>query len=236
MTSRPALTREQSRQVDQLASERFLIPGIVLMENAGRGCAELIHSLKPQPQQVLVCCGPGNNGGDGYVIARHLDLLGITASVIRYCEEDRIQGDARVNYDILKRAGTKILDGTAPNSEAALRTALDQTDVVVDAMLGTGVTSAPREPIAGAIRQINDHNLIVVAIDTPSGLDCDCGTPNDPTIRAFITATMVSPKTGFLEPAAKPYVGQVQVIDIGTPRALLERAFGNLPGCDGKAS
>jgi len=228
MTSRPPLTREQSRKVDQLAIEQFLIPGAVLMENAGRGCAELIHALKPQPRNVLICCGPGNNGGDGYVIARHLDLLGISVEVMRFCDEDRIGGDAQINYQILQRASFTIVDGTAADSQNRLADALDRADLVVDALLGTGVTSAPREPIAGAIRQINDHKRKVVAIDTPSGLDCDSGQPNDPTIQAEITATMVSPKIGFQAASAQPFVGQLHVIDIGTPRSLLDQVFADL--------
>ncbi|MFN3153425.1 NAD(P)H-hydrate epimerase [Bremerella sp.] len=224
MSDRPLLTREQSRAVDVLAAEKYHIPGVILMENAGRGSAELL--LARQPKQVLICCGPGNNGGDGYVIARHLDLAGVPVKVALLCPRDRIQGDALINFTIIEAAGIEILDFADEPLCPSFEEQLDQADWVIDAMLGTGVTSPPREPIASAIHQINASAAQVMAIDIPSGLDCDEGEPNEPTIVADFTATFVTSKPGYAKPSAEPYLGEVHIVDIGTPRALLREVFG----------
>ncbi|MEW4562652.1 NAD(P)H-hydrate epimerase [Bremerella sp. JC770] len=223
MSDRPVLTREQSRAVDVLAAEKYHIPGVILMENAGRGCTELL--AQRQPQHVLICCGPGNNGGDGYVIARHLDLLGVSVTVALFCERSRIRGDALINFNILEAAGIEILDFADEPLCPTFGQQLAKADWVVDAMLGTGVTSSPREPIASAIRRVNAAEAHVMAIDIPSGLDCDSGQPNDPTIEADFTATFVTSKPGYAKPAAQAYVGEVHVVDIGTPQALLREVF-----------
>ena len=223
MSPRPSLSREQSRAVDQLAADKYHIPGVILMENAGRGCAQLLAGQGPK--QVLICCGPGNNGGDGYVIARHLDLAGIAVKVALFCPQDRIQGDALINFRILEPAGIELLDCSEEPLSDGFQVALDEADWVVDAMLGTGVTSPPREPIASAVRAINAAEAGILAIDIPSGLDCDTGEPNEPTIQADLTATFVTPKPGYGKEAAQAYVGELHVIDIGTPRKLLDEVF-----------
>ncbi|MBA2115123.1 NAD(P)H-hydrate epimerase [Bremerella alba] len=223
MSVRPLLTREQSRAVDTLAAEKYHIPGVILMENAGRGSAELLFARKPA--NVLICCGPGNNGGDGYVIARHLDLLGVPVIIALFCSRERIQGDALINFKIIEAAGIEILDCAAEHLCESFAAQLSQADWVIDAMLGTGVTSPPREPIASAIGQINASKAQVMAIDIPSGLDCDTGQPNAPTIEADFTATFVTSKPGYQKPAAQSYVGEVHVVDIGTPQALLREVL-----------
>jgi len=223
MDSRPALTRSQSRQIDEIALNKYSIPGVLLMENAGRGCAEII--ARQLPDSVLVCCGPGNNGGDGYVIARHLDQLGVPVEVATFCQVDRIQGDAKINFDILSKTEIAIERIDTENCQGTFQPMLERADWVVDAMLGTGVTSAPREPIATAIRMINESQKHVAAIDIPSGLDCDSGQPLEPTIRAKLTTTFVTPKTGFASEAAQEYLGTLYIIDIGIPRALLQETF-----------
>lgn len=223
MNDRPILTRQQSRAVDALAATKYHIPGVILMENAGRGSAELL--VARNPSNVLICCGAGNNGGDGFVIARHLDLLGVPVKVALLCTRDRIQGDALINFTILQAAGIEILDFADEPLCQWFAARLHESDWVVDAMLGTGVTSPPREPIASAIRQINASSAQVMAIDIPSGLDCDTGQPNDPTIKADFTATFVTSKPGYEKASAQPYVGEVQVVDIGTPQAMLREVF-----------
>lgn len=223
MSDRPMLTRQQSRAVDVLAAEKYHIPGVILMENAGRGSAELL--LSRSPASVLICCGPGNNGGDGYVIARHLDLLGVPVKVALFCPRDRIHGDALINFTIIEAAGIEILDFADEPLCQWFSPRLQETDWVIDALLGTGVTSPPREPIASAIRQINASDTQVLAIDIPSGLDCDTGQPNDPTIEADFTATFVTSKPGYAKPSAQPYVGEIHIVDIGTPQALLHEVL-----------
>jgi len=211
-----ALTREQSRDVDRLAVEKYAMTGLVLMENAGRGCAELLLKLGIGGR-VAICCGRGNNGGDGFVIARHLENAGIDVEVGLFAKESRIDGDAAANLRILRAAGTSLraLGGETGETDAFLRGA----DWIVDALLGTGVTGPVRDPLAGVIAAISRQKGRVLAIDLPSGLDCDTGRPWGACVRATHTATMVSLKQGF-ERAAE-YTGEVHVIDIGIPRRLL---------------
>lgn len=210
------LTREQSRAVDRLAVEQYGLSGLVLMENAGRGCAELLLSLGIAGR-VAICCGGGNNGGDGLVIARHLENAGIDVEIGLFAEESKLTGDAGVNLRIVRAAGTPLrsLVGQAAEIEAFLAGA----DWIVDALLGTGVTAPVRDPLAGVIAAINGAQSRVLAVDLPSGLDCDTGQPWGVCVRAAHTATMVAPKRGF--EAAAEFTGEVHLIDIGIPRRLL---------------
>lgn len=210
------LTREQSRTVDRLAVEQYGMSGLVLMENAGRGCAQLLLKLGVTGR-VAICCGRGNNGGDGFVIARHLENAGVEVEVGLFAEESRIEGDAAANLRILRAAGTplRVMTGEAAETDAFLQAA----DWVVDALLGTGVTGPVRDPLAGVIAAINRQGSRVLAIDLPSGLDCDTGESWGACVRATQTATMVSLKPGLAR--AAEFTGEVQVIDIGIPRRLL---------------
>lgn len=200
--------------------------GLVLMENAGRGCVDVLER-EGINGPVVVCCGHGNNAGDGFVIARHLDLRGYEVSVLLLGDPRKLTGDAAANYAILQQAGLagESLDG------ADLPVAfghLADADWLVDALLGTGATGAPRPPLDAAIRWMNALPGRRLAVDVPSGLDCDTGAAADPTLRADVTCTFVAVKPGLLAPAARPYVGRLAVLDIGAPRKLLEE----VGGCD----
>ena len=212
------LTREESRAVDRVAMERFGMSGLVLMENAGRGCADLLLRLGIAGR-VTICCGSGNNGGDGFVIARHLENAGIDVRVGLFAPEEKVRGDAAANLRILQAAGTPLTvfpDGGTPEGVDAF---LDGADWIVDALLGTGVAGPVREPLAGVIEAINRAGRRVLAIDLPSGLDCDTGRPWGSCVRASQTATMVASKQGFA--AAAEFTGEVHVVGIGIPRRLL---------------
>jgi len=211
------LTREQMRALDHRAIKELGVPGIVLMENAGRGVAELLQGLGIRGA-VLICCGKGNNGGDGFVIARHLDNHRLPVRVVLFVAPESLTGDAAIAYRIIASSGLPIIsyDPELFTRELAL------ADWVVDALLGTGLLGAVRSPIDQCIAAINDSQKKVMAVDLPSGLDCDTGQPLGPTIRADHTATFVAPKKGFHDPQAKAWLGQVHVVDIGVPRVLLE--------------
>lgn len=214
------------RELDRRASEEFGIPGIVLMENAGLGCAEFIANVKPTGT-VVICCGKGNNGGDGLVIARHLDLRGYAVEVLLFCDPAELRGDALTNYEIVRRAQIPLTicsDQTqpAPRWLPAVETKLQAAALVVDALLGTGTTSAPRHPFNLVIAAINRAMKQTLAIDLPSGLDAASGVPSRMTVRATQTLTFVAQKTGFVNAAAQECLGQVHVLDIGVPRVLVE--------------
>jgi NAD(P)H-hydrate epimerase len=220
MELRP-LSREEVREVDRRAIEEYGVAGIVLMENAGRGAAELLLTREIRGP-VVICCGKGNNGGDGFVIARHLDLAGIEVRLLLFAEPDSLQGDAAENYRIVVRSGLPceiICDVVEP---VCLDGLLREADWIVDALLGTGVQGAVRTPFDAAINAINRANRQVLAVDLPSGLDCDAGLPLGPCVRATLTATFVSHKLGFQSASASEFVGKVHVVGIGAPRRLLE--------------
>jgi NAD(P)H-hydrate epimerase len=220
MTS-PALSREQSRRVDKLAVEPYGLSGLVLMENAGRGVADTLCELGIVGP-VIICCGKGNNAGDGFVIARHLDLRGHTVRVLLWAEPDELRGDAAVNFQILQKAGVPIEVFGAKHDPDRLLPLLDGAAWIVDALLGTGIQGEPRPPFDAVIDQLNATAVPILAVDLPSGLDCDTGEPAGHTIRAAHTCTFVAAKTGFLKPGADAYTGQLHVLDIGQPRKLLD--------------
>jgi NAD(P)H-hydrate epimerase len=222
------LTREMVRELDRRAIEEFGIPGIVLMENAGRGAAEKLCELGVHGR-VVICCGPGNNGGDGFVIARHLDLRGIETQVLCWgWQPELIAGgqrppgkpnDAAVNLQILIKSNFNVSFQLPPQE---LSTFFDGADWILDALLGTGSHGEPRSPLDEVIATINSSGSKVLAIDLPSGLDCNTGKAANHIIRAAHTCTFVAPKPGFFVPDAQQYTGQIHTIEIGAPRALEE--------------
>ena len=208
------LTRQQVRDFDRHAIEKWGLPGIVLMENAGRNAAGLIlealaHDRSGPDAEVAILCGGGNNGGDGYVIARHLHNQGIAVRLCAAKDPEELTGDARVNATVCAHLGIDI------------RTEFDRarwarSRVLVDALLGTGFTGPVREPLARLIHEVNAcSGPYVVAVDLPSGLDCDTGEPAAATIRADMTVTFVDRKVGFDNPRSTAYTGEVKVVDIG---------------------
>jgi NAD(P)H-hydrate epimerase len=207
------LTRQQVRDLDRRAIEEYGVPGIVLMENAGRGCAELLMRLNPAKKPTVILCGPGNNGGDGFVIARHLDNHGWPVKARVWATESQFTPDARANWTAARNCGLLLGAG----EEAVMSECW-----VVDALFGTGLNRGIAAPYDAAVAGINACGCPILAIDIPSGLDCDTGEPLGPTIRATHTATFVAPKRGFLNPRAKEWTGEVHVIDIGAPKKLLD--------------
>jgi NAD(P)H-hydrate epimerase len=211
-----ALNRQQSREVDRIAIEQYGIPGIVLMENAGRGCVDVLEQLGIEGP-VAILCGKGNNAGDGFVIARHLAIRGYSCRALLLSPPADLRGDAATNFAILQKAGVPIV-ATNPTklSEHAANAAW-----LVDALLGTGATGEPRPPFDAAIDWFNAQPAKKLAVDVPSGLDCDTGQPSSHTIRADHTCTFAAMKTGYLQPSAARFTGTVQVCDIGIPQHLL---------------
>lgn len=221
------LTREQVRDLDRRAIAQYGLPGVVLMENAGRNAAELLVRLWPDARRVAIACGRGNNGGDGFVIARHLQLLGRDPRILLAADPGTITGDAAVNFLVAQRGGIPITT-LAEADSTSWAAVLASADTVVDALLGTGAMGCPRPGTAAAIEAINDWRAgapsagrRVLAIDLPSGLDCDDGHAPGPCVQADATATFVARKPGFDRPAAAAFTGGVHVLDIGAPRQLL---------------
>lgn len=210
------LTRTQVRELDQRAITEFGIPGVVLMENAGRGVVDVMLQLKICGP-VHIVCGKGNNGGDGFVIARQLDVHGITSVIHRCCAAEELTGDAAINYHIVEKSGFKIVPYTDTD---ALAEQLSSASWVVDALLGTGLTGEVREPFRSIIQTMNESGKPIMAVDLPSGLDADTGEPLGITVNAQRTVTFVAIKKGFLNPHSKQFTGEVHVAHIGVPRKL----------------
>lgn len=227
---RVRLTRAQSREVDRVAIEQFGIPGIVLMENAARGAADVACDMLGLPNRavpfranlpmtanavaggpdVLIVCGGGNNGGDGLAVARHLHLRGCRVRIALTVEPTRYEGDALINWTIVQAMAL----GHAPFSPASV----GMPDLIIDAIFGTGLSRPPRDPFRQTAESINSAGRPVLAIDVPSGLDSDTGRPLGPAcIRATRTVTFFAEKAGFANPQAAEYLGEVTVADIGCP-------------------
>ncbi len=220
------LTREQVREVDRLAIEELGIPGVVLMENAGRTVAEQVRYRirAQQAERVAIFCGPGNNGGDGFVIARHLANHEIISSIFLAGDPGRLSHDCHINYDIVAKMGLTI--GTIED-QASAQEAVSQLDdgyIVVDALLGTGFNGDVRQPMADLILGINQaKKSLVFAVDVPSGLDCNTGVAANATIEADLTMTFVASKVGLIRPDAQRFVGELLVGGIGAPPSLIKR-------------
>ncbi len=204
------------------------------MEHAGRSVAQAI--LEDEFAQAesgnLTCvlfCGGGNNGGDGFVIARWLDDAGVRVECICTSRAADTRGDARIARDVAERSGIMLHDASTSAALEKLRARFvaEPPRVVVDALLGTGFQGSLRPDMARAIAAVNSigarENVRTWAVDLPSGLDCDLGTCADPTVRADVTATFVASKLGFAREGAANVLGVVRVLPIGVPCALIDR-------------
>jgi NAD(P)H-hydrate epimerase len=210
--------------VDALAIEHVGMPGVMLMENAGRGVADFVYDtlVNPSRSRVLILCGPGNNGGDGFVVARHLRNAGVQVSVALALPREKSKGDAAVNLRIYERIDESLIDAFEPQGLERTRAEAEQAHVIVDGLLGTGSKGAPRGTIAELIKLANAApRARRIAIDIPSGLDGDTGEAAEPCFRADATVTFVAAKVGCTLPAAELFVGRIVVVDIGVPRELI---------------
>lgn len=213
------LSRADSQEIDRLCMEKYGIPGVVLMENAGRGIVDYFLSLKPKGK-VVICCGGGNNGGDGFVVARHLDNHGISVHVLLLSEPDRLKGDAKVNYDIVMKSEIAVSSISKANLHV-VQSYLDEATWIIDALFGTGLQNQVKHPYDAIIHAMNASSKHIISIDIPSGLDCDSGEPLGIAVKASHTMSMVGLKKGFLNSKAKQYLSRIHIIDIGVPRVLL---------------
>jgi NAD(P)H-hydrate epimerase len=232
------VTTEESRLLDRQATEEYGVPGLVLMENAGRGAALCFHDVFPscRPAPVLVVCGKGNNGGDGYVIARHMENLGWQVRVLVLAGHEAIAGDARTNLDILLKSGTEVV--FAPDEErlAAVLAPAPAPRLVIDAIFGSGLAAEVQGHFATAIRWINASGAAVGAVDIPSGVDAGTGRILGCAVQADCTATFAFAKAGQLIQPGAACGGELRLVDIGMPRALQERVSDRLLLVDAAAA
>ena len=241
-------TREEMRELDRKAIEEYGIPGIVLMENAGRNVAEEVLKMVNMPQEetpvatgatpsdtadcrnvtVAILCGKGNNGGDGFVAARHLHNHGVPADVflVAKIQDAARDGDAGINLHILLKMKIPVIEAFDIAGVNAVLKTMDRYTLIADALFGTGLSGEVREPFRTLIRGVNGLGSPVIAVDIPSGLDCDNGRVLGEAILATKTVTFASAKRGFSLGDGPLHTGEVIVTDISIPRELVA---GQLP-------
>ncbi len=227
------LSRDESRAVDEAAVDQLGLLGLLLMENAARGVADVLFdefALDPKSGnkgragvRVFIICGPGNNGGDGLCLARQLAARGLAAEVCLFRAGKQLTHDAEFNLNVLRAARVDVAELNDGTQLAEWLTAADSSDVIVDCLLGTGIRGAVLSPFAELIDVINRMSARVVAVDVPSGLDCDRGHADSACVRAELTVTFVGKKRGFLNPGAAAATGKVYVAHIGLPDSWVRR-------------
>ncbi|WP_066305504.1 bifunctional ADP-dependent NAD(P)H-hydrate dehydratase/NAD(P)H-hydrate epimerase [Bacillus sp. FJAT-29814] len=217
--------------MDRYTMENLGLPGIVLMENAGaRVVEEILASFPHQTPRVLVLAGGGNNGGDGFVIARRLIDLGVEAQILLLVDPMRISGDAKIHYDVYINRKLPIFYLDEPSMKE-INARLDWADIIVDALLGTGVKGPVREPLSQVISLVNEYkgNKLILSVDIPSGVSSDTGQVDGVAIKADKTITFVFPKKGFFFNQGPSYIGEWKAVDISVPPAVAANLGLDLP-------
>ncbi len=212
------------RDIDRAATERYGVLGLQLMENGGRGVAEAVKrelSASSMNGRVVIATGKGNNGGDGYVAARHLKNSGLNVTVFSVAPVEELKGDAAINAQAWLKMGGEVRtlksDGDVKDCASAFR----HSSVIVDAIFGIGLASPVKGAAAKVIELINGLARKVVAVDVPSGIDATTGAVLGCAVRAGVTATMALPKLGLYTYPGREYAGRVEIVDIGLPAQLL---------------
>ena len=217
------------RDLDRRATEEFGIPSLLLMENAGRGAADIFSRLEPSKKtRVLIVSGKGNNGGDGFVVARHLYNRGYDVRCLLAAEASELKGDAALNYQIIKRVGIHGVsinkgDPRNPLDFEPLRKLIAESDFLIDALFGVGLDRPLGEPYRSLVDAMNDSQKRILAVDMPSGIHSDTGEVLGIAVKAFVTATLGMPKLGLHQGKGPEYAGRIELVDISLPRNLLEK-------------
>ena len=221
---RTIVSAKEMRWCDDATIRKHGIPGLKLMENAGRGVAETVarECGPPANKHILIFCGKGNNGGDGFVAARYLLNAGARVTVVLLASARSLLGDAKTNYDVLLKLKRRDTESVSIRSfSRPLLKSLSKPDVIIDALIGTGFSGAVREPYASAIRWMNRQRAPVVSVDIPSGVDGTTGVVVNMAVRAAQTVTFGLMKTGLLCNQGQDHVGKVTTVDIGIPKAVI---------------
>jgi hydroxyethylthiazole kinase-like uncharacterized protein yjeF len=220
------VTASQMQELDRRTIEVGVIPGIVLMENAGRGAAELLVRSFPETRtgSIAILAGGGNNGGDGFVIARHLKNWGIQVKVYLFSSIDEVKGDAATNLRSWLAMGGELVEVVFKGDFAGVKKEFSKASLMVDAIFGTGLHSEVKGFLKDTISFINSLPQPVMAVDIPSGLDATTGQVLGEAIRADLTVTFGLAKIGQVIEPGVSRVGQLEIIDIGIPRHLIQEA------------
>ncbi len=218
------VTADEMREMDRQTIESFGLPGRVLMENAGRGAARVLMKKFPDLSsiRVAIASGRGNNGGDGFVIARYLAHAGIPVTVYLLSESSRLSGDTADNFNLLAALNIPVREVTNESDFNQVKTEMAHHQLWVDAILGTGLNSEVKGFFKSVINYINKLNRTVLSVDIPSGLHTDSAKPCGTCIRADVTVTFAFPKIGHIQLPGADYTGELHIIDIGIPPHIVE--------------
>lgn len=222
------LNADQMREADRRTIQEIGIPSLVLMENAGRQVVAAIESFFTDlaERSVAVICGKGSNGGDGFVVARTLHQRGVDVSVFVVGQVAEIQGDARINLEILGRLGLTVVEVTDEGQWELHFSEVSQHELIVDALFGTGLRTALTGLHETVVADINGAAIPVVAIDLPSGMSADTPDLIGAAIDATVTVTLGAPKLPLILPPAEQQAGEVVIADIGIPAEVFEMVAG----------
>jgi NAD(P)H-hydrate epimerase len=206
----------QAQRFDRLAQEKYGIPSLILMENAGRSVAEEALRMLRGRKRAAIVCGAGNNGGDGLVAARHLLNAGVKVEVYLIAEAAKLKPDPRLNLSILKKMKCNIIKSEgAEKFILRFPSLIKKCDLMVDAVFGIGLRSNVRSPMSEVIDIMNKSKKPILSVDVPSGLDADTGKALGIAIKARKTVTFVASKKGFLKGDGPKYCGKIIIKDIG---------------------
>jgi len=222
------LNSAQMREADRRTIDDIGIPSLVLMENAGRqtvAAMEAVHSDLSE-RQVAVLCGRGNNGGDGFVVARTLAQRGVDVSVFLLGRVADVRGDARTNLEILGRLGITVVEVADSQAWELHFSEVSDCTLIVDAIFGTGLNAPLSGLIESVVADVNASGIPIVAIDLPSGLSADSPEPIGPSIEAGLTVTLAAPKLPLVLPPAEMRAGDIVIADIGIPGEVLDSVEG----------
>lgn len=220
-----SITTAQAREIDRRAASECGLSSLVLMENAARGVLDVLQRLGVHGP-VAICCGWGNNSGDGLALARLLDGLGHEVRVALWALNSQLTPDASANLAVLRHCDVQLELCEPVDLLDRHPRLLAGADWIVDALFGIGFRGEFRPPYGAITRQMNQAAGRRLAIDVPSGLDANNGHAAENAIRADLTVTFVAPKAGFKHPGAAEFLGQVHVAQIGAPRRLVEEVLG----------
>ncbi|MCD6585563.1 MAG: NAD(P)H-hydrate dehydratase [Desulfobacteraceae bacterium] len=218
------LTADEIREMDRQTIESFGLPGRVLMENAGRGAARVLMNRFPNisSKRVAIAAGRGNNGGDGFVIARYLAQAGVSVTVYLLSASSRLSGDAAANYNLLAALNIPIKEITNEENFNQVKAEMAHHQLWVDAIFGTGLNSDVKGLFKLVINYINKLNRPMISVDIPSGLHTDLAKPCGTCIRATVTVTFAFAKIGHIQLPGADYTGELHIIDIGIPPHIVK--------------
>ncbi|NYE04145.1 NAD(P)H-hydrate epimerase [Bacillus niacini] len=226
-----AAGQKEMQKMDQYTIEKLGLPGVVLMENAGaRAVEEILKSTANSNPRVIVLAGGGNNGGDGFVIARRLFDLGLQPQLWILADPERIKGDAKLHLDVYMNRGLPLIQ-LQKNKINILQDELSNADIIIDAILGTGVNGPVREPLKDVISLVNTYagKKMILSVDIPSGVSSDTGKVEGEAIKASKTITFVYPKKGFFLNQGPQHIGEWKAVDISVPPSIVEKLGLEMP-------